>query len=371
MCFRLTESTTSPPMKFLPCLLLALAWAMSAIGASVDLVSAELSGAIQPQVAVAPGGRIHVVFGRNGVVYHTSSPDGRTFSTPVQVGSLEKLALGMRRGPRITATDNLILITAISHADGVVHTWLSRDDGKSWPPGAILNEVPSSAREGLQALAGDGHGRVAAAWLDLRHNKMELWSRMSSDGGQTWQPETMIYAAPEGPICQCCHPSLAFAPDGTLAAMWRNSVAGSRDLWLALSRDGGRTFPQPTKLGTGTWKFTACPMDGGSVAFDAKGQPVAVWRRASTVLASEAENAEEHLADNAAQPVVAMGRSGRWVVWEEQGVLKCQHASEPPRVLAQQGHAAALAALPDGRVFAAWENTANAAGAPFSAEILP
>jgi hypothetical protein len=357
-------------MTYLRCFLTVLASATCAFGTPVNIVSPEFRGAIQPQVAVAPGGKIHVVFGRDGIVYHCSSPDGVTFSAPVQVGSLEKLALGMRRGPRITATNDLVLISAISHADGLVHTWLSSDAGKSWTAGSVLNTVPTSAREGLQALTGDGRGQVAAAWLDLRNGKMELWSRMSRDGGRTWQPEQMIYAAPEGPICQCCHPSLAFGPGGTLAAMWRNSVAGSRDLWLAVSSDGGRTFPEPVKLGTGTWTLNACPMDGGSITFDAQGKPAAVWRRERSVFASDAGNPEQRIAASAAQPVIAIGRSGRWLVWEEQGALHSQHAAEPATVLTRQGHAAALAALPDGRVFAVWENTTPGA-APLSAEILP
>src|SRR5471032_2921812 len=110
-------------MSFLRYFLPGLAWAACALGASVEIVPREFRGAIQPQVAVAPGGRIHVVFGRDGVIFHTSSADGRAFSAPVRIASLEKLALGMRRGPRVTARDGLILVAAISHADGLLHTW--------------------------------------------------------------------------------------------------------------------------------------------------------------------------------------------------------------------------------------------------------
>src|SRR5450432_4403608 len=84
------------------------------IGAPVEIIPVELRGAVQPQVAIAPGGRIHVVFGKDTSIYHTTSADGRSFSPPVKIAQLEKLALRMRRGPRLSATDKVIVVSAIS-----------------------------------------------------------------------------------------------------------------------------------------------------------------------------------------------------------------------------------------------------------------
>ena len=53
--------------------------------------------------------------------------------------------------------------------------------------------------------------------------------------------------------------------------MWRNSLDGARDMFVSESRDGGRTFSNARKLGSGTWPLKACPMDGGHLAFDAAG----------------------------------------------------------------------------------------------------
>jgi hypothetical protein len=46
--------------------------------------------------------------------------------------------------------------------------------------------------------------------------------------------------------------------------MWRNSIAGNRDLWLAMEAvaTGGFTAQ---KLGMGSWTLNACPMDGGDI----------------------------------------------------------------------------------------------------------
>ena len=163
-------------------ILLAIIFTLHAAAAPVEILPPDLRGAVQPQVAVAPSGRIHVVFGKENAVFHTTSPDGRVFSAPVKIGELDKPALRMRRGPRVTATDKLVLVTAISHTDGNVHAWTSADAGKTWKESEPLNTAPKSAREGLQALAGDGRGLVAAVWLDLRGSGTELWGRVSRDG---------------------------------------------------------------------------------------------------------------------------------------------------------------------------------------------
>jgi len=132
-------------------------------GAPVEIIPPDLRGAIQPQVAVSPAGAIHVVFGKkeSGAIYHVASTDGgRIFSKPVKVGELPKLALGMRRGPRIVATGNVLAVTVISHDDGNLHAWSSQDGGMAWKESPNVNDAPKRAGEGLHAMAGNGAGKV-------------------------------------------------------------------------------------------------------------------------------------------------------------------------------------------------------------------
>ncbi len=344
-----------------PILAIVLGWSMvSSFAAPVEIISPELRGAVQPQVAVSPNGRVHVVFGQETAIYYTSSLDGRTFSRAVKVGALEKLALRMRRGPRVVATDKLIAITAISHVDGNLHAWISRDGGQTWKGGTPLNTVSKSAREGLHAMAADGVGLVVAVWLDDRNGGKELWSRTSRDGGLTWQPDTRVYASPDGHICECCQPSVAIGPHGEVAAMWRNWLDGSRDMWLATSADGGQTFGTAHKLGTGTWKFNACPMDGGAVTIDATGKPLAVWRREKTVFSSGIDAAEQALASRASQPVVSTTKSGPFIVWEQDGGLMLQRGTSAAERLAERATAPALGKTRDGDSVVVWESSTTA-----------
>jgi hypothetical protein len=335
----------------------------SARATTVDILPPELRGATQPQLAVAPDGRVHVVLGKDLAIYHTSATDGRSFSPPVKVGELPKLALKMRRGPRVVAMAGAVLVTAISHADGNLHGWLSKDDGATWVPTAHLNSVASSAREGLHAVAGDGRGFVFATWLDLRSGGMELWGAASRDGGATWEADHLVARSSDGHICECCHPSVAVLPGrngpAQVAVMWRNWEGGKRDLYLTESRDGGAHFNTTAKLGVGTWPLQGCPMDGGSLAYDSAGRAQSIWRRESDIfLCSSASVSEEkRLSTNGRQPVLAASPAGLVTMWESDGGLMLQREKGAPVRWAEKAAWASMAARPRGGPVVAWESS--------------
>lgn len=305
----------------------------------VEITTPELRGAVQPQLAVSPRGKTAAVYGKGNAIYFTADDGALRFSVPVKVGELEKLALKMRRGPRVAVTDQAILITAISHADGNLHAWFSSDGGKTFQPKAALNSVAGTAREGMHALAGDGNGKVALVWLDGRGGGTQLWGRFSTDGGATWGTEQKIYASPDGHICECCHPNVAFSPTGEIAVMWRNWVQGSRDLYAVTSRDLGKTFSPAQKLGEGTWKLNACPMDGGSVAASPAGKWSAVWRREAAVYTHPWGTAEVQVAQEGKQPVIGYAGKEPVIIWEQGKALQMQFGSGTVSRLTEAGAA--------------------------------
>lgn len=327
----------------------------------VEIIPIEMRGALQPQVTMAPNGRVHVTFGKGTAIYHIASSDkGRSFSAPTTVADLPKLALGMRRGPRISVTDGTLVISAISPDGGSLRAWNSADGGRTWGQPVQINDVPNSAREGLHAMAGDGKGFVIAVWLDLRNGGMELWSAPSRDGGNSWGANTRIYASPDGNICECCHPSIAVSPKGEIAVMWRNWLAGSRDMYLATSRDSGRTFSAPQKLGEGTWKLNGCPMDGGAVAFDHAGQPVTAWRRDKNLFRTQGHPSETLLTERGLQPVAFADRAGAAFVWQDEHGVRLLRDDGEAKMLGDGGSFPSAAAGADGKTaIVVWEAPAE------------
>ncbi|MDQ6632709.1 MAG: glycoside hydrolase [Verrucomicrobiota bacterium] len=326
---------------------------------AVEILPPEFREARQPQVALNSKGEIFIAFGKENSIYCVRSSDGgKTFSAPRQVATLKKLALGMRRGPRIVAFRDQITVTAISHDDGNFYAWTSRDRGNSWSDSAKINDAANSAREGLAALAGNSKGTLFATWLDLRNKKTQLWGANSTDNGKTWSKNALVYKSPDGSICECCHPSAIFSPDGELHVMWRNSLHGSRDMFLATSRDNGKSFSPATKLGKETWPLNGCPMDGGGLAIDVTGKLIAVWRRKNSIFEIENNQAEILLAESGMQPVAASRNGKLYFIWQEGSKLKLKSGSAPATILAENG---SYAATVSGERFsvAVWESTAN------------
>jgi hypothetical protein len=301
--------------------LLMLLFLARPLAATERITAAEFHAAKQPQVAINSEGTIYVVFGKHESVYITRSDDnGGSFSDPMQVATLPKLALGMRRGPRIATAGQNVIVTAISHETGNLYTWRSTDRGRSWSESKRINSVAKSAVEGLHDLGSDGKDRIAALWLDLRSGKTELWASVSNDRGETWRSNSLVYRSSDLSICECCHPSIAFTASGEIVAMWRNSLNGSRDIYRAGSFNGGESFSAATKIGTGTWKLQACPMDGGDLVVDGE-RVFYTWRRDRTILATTDLASETVISDTGTHPVAVRTAAGIGIIWQSEGSL--------------------------------------------------
>jgi hypothetical protein len=281
----------------------------------------EFADGAEPQVAIANGGTLYVVYGKDKQIFFTRSTDGaKTFIPPVKIAESPMLPLGMRRGPRIAVVKNAIVVTAITaqnpkkRTDGDITAWRSTDDGQTWEEVGHVNDMISSAREGLHDLASDGYQRLYCVWLDLRNDgKTELYGSLSRDGGISWEENTRIYQSPDGHICECCHPSVAFDSHGAIHVMFRNYVAGNRDMYLTRS-DDAKKFKEPKRLGIESWKLNACPMDGGDLTLDAHDHPIAVWRQKTDLFITTNDSTDTRLGIGR-QPVVANNKSGIYTAW--------------------------------------------------------
>jgi hypothetical protein len=206
-------------------------------------------------------------------------------------------------------------------------------------------------------MAAGPQGRLYCVWLDLRNKRTEIMGASSTDGGKTWSENRLVYRSPDGSVCECCHPSVAFAPDGTLFVMWRNSLGGYRDMYLARSKDGGRTFESAVRLGTGTWQLDACPMDGGAIAVDEAGAVHTVWRREKTVYATNGKPKPESRLGDGEQPWLTLTSTGPAIVWLNRRAgdlfVKLPKATAPEKI-ASAARDPVIAGLKDG-VVVAWE----------------
>ncbi len=280
----------------------------------------------QPQACVGSDGVVHLVYGVGDKVHYSFSKDaGQSFAPPTVAFQVPNMSLGMRRGPRVAATGKSIVVTVVGGAkgkgqDGDVLAWRSKDGGATWAGPTKVNDVVDSAREGLHAMTAGANGAVWCVWLDLRAQSTELYASRSTDGGESWSANTLVYRSPEKSICQCCHPSIAI--DGNaIHVLFRNSLDGNRDMYIATSNDSGKSFEPAKRLGLAHWSFNACPMDGGMLAVGPRGEVATVWRRAGELFFTTNKK-DESLLGKGEQPWVASTAQGPVAVWTEGRVGK-------------------------------------------------
>ena len=155
-------------------------------------------------------------------------------------------------------------------------------------------------------------------------------------------------------VCECCLPTIAADSEGGVAVLFRNWQGGARDMYLAVSRDGGTAFTPPAKLGSGTWVLDGCPMDGGGVALRGP-RLLSIWRREKQLYASSGPGIEVRLGEgrNAA---IALGANGAMEAWEDAEGIRLHRTTTARAESLGPGKAPSLAAAPtDPYVLLTWE----------------
>lgn len=316
------------------------------------------ASAKQPQLT-ATADTIWMTYGEGAKIFARSSVHGAArWSAPVLVADTGKLMLGLRRGPRIAATAKAVVVSAISN--GELLSWRSSDGGKTWASAVRVNDVDTSAREGLHAMASGG-GKIYAAWLDLRQKGMRIYGSISEDEGASWSANQLLYSSPDGAICECCHPSLLVDSNGKATVLFRNHIGGNRDIYAMPW--GGKAI----KMGRESWLLNACPMDGGDLVWEAPGKLLTAWRRDKQVFLARPGEPEQ-LLGNGRQPVLARTTDGIWVAWTEGKTLWLKQPDGKTKRLSDFAAFPSIVARPWGGVTVAWD---GADGMEFADAVLP
>ena len=117
------------------------------------------------------------------------------------------------------------------------------------------------------------NGDVYAVWLDERDQACVLYVAKSTDHGASFAKSMPI----ADHACPCCRPNLGFGSNGDVYVVWRRVFPGDiRDMAVSISRDGGQTFAEPTRVNEDGWMLHGCPDSGPAVA-ESHGALSIVW----------------------------------------------------------------------------------------------
>jgi hypothetical protein len=268
---------------------------------SPDVDSAE------PAIAASPDGSIYATWvnhtpnGQADVMLAHFDANGQMQGAPVRVNQKPGTATAWRGDPPtiVVGSDRTVLIGWTARANlGSGHAtdlYLSASkDGKTFGEAVKVNDDAKPGVHGMHSLAVGNNGRIFMAWLDERNitpmamkdkktdkssgrhmeSNRELFVASSIDGGRTFSANRRIATE----ACPCCKTSLAIGPDGRLYVSWRQVLAGDfRHIAVATSTDAAQTFSQPVIVSDDQWMLSGCPVSGASLLAAADGRLKVLW----------------------------------------------------------------------------------------------
>ncbi len=212
-------------------------------GSSLGMATSSDGGdSFAPPVAITPEGMAVSSHGENSPTFSFSP-------------GIEAYALWERATDRGIGTDLM----------------LSRSPafGQTWEAPVLVTDKTEPSTNAFSSLGVSPRGEVYAVWLDGRDpdkgkpGTSSVYLGKSSDRGRSFQPNTPVAHG----VCPCCRPAIAFGAGGKVHVSWRQVFAGSiRDIAIATSVDGGKTFSEPRRVAVDNWKIDGCPHSGASLA---------------------------------------------------------------------------------------------------------
>jgi hypothetical protein len=205
-----------------------------------------------PACAAAPDGAVLLVWefrdaGREPDILFSRrdpGPEGGWLADPLRL-NMDPPGAARSLEPRIAVGRGATVHVAWQDArDGKDDVLVRRstDGGGSWEAEIRVDgDGPGASLSSMPALAADGRGRVYVAWEDQRNGDRDIYLARSTDGGRTFWPEVRVDADEPGAGVSY-HPDLLCWDDGTVLVFWRDERDGLADVYLRRSTDGGNTW---------------------------------------------------------------------------------------------------------------------------------
>lgn len=230
-----------------------------------------------------------------GIFAALSRDDGRTFGTPVRVDAAADGARVTGEQPPQIAIDGRGRITVVWESKtkaGVsrIRTAEAAIPSLTFGPARTAHAERLSGARGWASLAVGPDDRAHVVWLDGRNADLKTGGAVAghNHGGMSsmrqdvfaafWQPDGTRYEIPVAAgTCFCCKTAVAASADAVYVA-WRHVYpVNHRDIAIARSSDGGRTFDQPVRVSDDHWVIDACPEDGPALGVTADGDVHVAW----------------------------------------------------------------------------------------------
>jgi hypothetical protein len=312
---------------------------------SVEVLRTPNEG-IQPQAVTDSRGTIHLLYFKGeasaGDLYYQRRDAGQsTWSAPVRVnnvpgsavatGTIRGGQLALGKGGRVHVAWNgsskaqprgplnpAMAKDSPYNGTPLLYTRLN-DAGTAFEPQRNLMQF-TYGLDGGASVAADPLGNVYVVWhgQDGSGNgegARRLWIARSRDDGKSFSREAAAWAQPTG-ACACCSAKVFADRKGNVSILYRMAENRTeRDMVLLTSTDTGRTF-RGARIDP--WQIDACPMSSSDLGESPSGE-FAAWETQGQVKYAKITPGEPTPARTQGAPGPARGRKHPRVTVDDQG----------------------------------------------------
>lgn len=186
---------------------------------------------------------LHTVWsdGRDGnyeVYYKKSTNAGVSWGADTRLTN----SAGFSFYPAISVSGNRIMVTWTDDRNGYYDIYFKKSDdaGNTWSPDIRLtNNTTTSNYPSIDASG----NIIIIVWQDSRHSNYEIYSKRSTDGGNTWEPDFRLTN----------NSSFSEWPSVTISGSivnvaWEDNRDGNKEIYSKYSTDGGTSWSGDNRL---------------------------------------------------------------------------------------------------------------------------
>jgi hypothetical protein len=281
---------------------------------------------LQPQALVDGKGALHLLYIKGNpeagdLFYVRKAAGAARFSSPVKVNSQtgSAIAIGTIRGGRIALGkggrvhvawngSQKALPKGPGEGTPMLYARMS-DAGSEFEPQRNLMHT-GEYLDGGGTVAADGKGNVYVAWHAKKitgpagEDNRRVWVALSRDDGKTFSKESAAFDKSTG-ACGCCGMHAFTDKAGTTYMIYRSaSKSIHRDMWLLCSSDQGKSFAGSR---IHPWDIDACPMSSEAFA-EGPAAVYAAWDTKGQVYFGPIDSAKAAVSEVVAAPGAGRGR---------------------------------------------------------------
>ncbi|MEX0966325.1 MAG: T9SS type A sorting domain-containing protein [Bacteroidia bacterium] len=269
-------------MKYALTLFVLLTWSVLISAQNLDFstpgaVADDDYGYTRPRVVMANMIPLVVLNNQSTGEIFVARWNGSSFDQPVKVTPEGvKAAIDNWMGPDIASNgdDVYVIFKSEPEASGYIYVVHSSDGGKTFGDTMRVNGDVNTRLPSI-AVLGDGNPVVMFMQFQPNFLEPEYVVAVSTDKGRTFSDFLTVSDNAPGEVCDCC-PAALVASGDTIAAFYRNNDNNIRDAWIALSTDGGKTFPMQQDIDENNWNIFSCPSTGPDAVFSG-GKVITSW----------------------------------------------------------------------------------------------